>query len=92
MNTDMGDTEPDNGSATWVGILFLGLGLLFGWGFGGDRKEKAALDWAVKTTRGCEQSYRTKGYPNVADCLQGAIEEIDDERAVEARSDGGDPR
>lgn len=92
MNSDIDNALTDKGSVMWIALLFLGLGLLFGWGIGGDRKEKAALDWAVETTRRCEASYRGKGDASVADCLQRAIDEIDDEKAAEAQAEGRNPR
>lgn len=73
-------------------ILFLAMGYILGGGVEGPRKEQAALDWAIQTTKHCEGFYRADGFSNVTDCLEQARAEIDEERRLEALAEGYDPR
>jgi hypothetical protein len=73
-------------------MLILGMGYLLGGGIEGDRKEQAAIDWAVETTKDCEVSYREFSDFSVSDCLEDAIARIEDEKRQEARAERHDPR
>lgn len=85
-------TDDAKRSATIIGIVFLGIGLLLGWGIGSDRAWSDAGNWAVRTTRHCEASYRTEGFSSVTDCLKGTIAKAEEEQREEKRAEGYDPR
>ena len=84
--------DSEKRSATVIGALFLGIGVLLGWSIGRDRAWDEAGDWAVRTTRHCEASYRTEGFPSVTDCLQRTIASAEEEQREEKRAEGYDPR
>ena len=77
-------------------LLLLVIGLVVGFAVGGDiqgqHKSEAALRWAVGATADCEDTYVSKGYASVSECLEFAVWEIQDEirseRADEARAAG----
>ena len=85
-------TDSEKRSTTLIGAVFLGIGVLLGWGIGRDRAWDEAGDWAVRTTQQCETSYRTAGYSSVADCLKGIIASAKREQREEKQAEGYDPR
>lgn len=82
----------DKIKASIIALVFLVIGFLSGAGIEGDRKVKAALDWAVQTTRQCETSSQTEGEPDVTECLEGAIADVEAERQAERQAEGVHPR
>jgi hypothetical protein len=85
-------SDGETGSMVVAAVLFLGIGYLFGADIEGDKKVTTALNWAIKTTKRCEISYRTDGFPSVADCLKGTIAKAEEEVREEKRAEGYDPR
>jgi len=65
---------------------------MLGWSIGGERKEAAALKWAVATAHECETAYDPDEIVSVSSCLQDEIDQIDDDRKEEARTADHDPR
>lgn len=85
--------ESDNSAALQIGgLAVLLFGLFVGWGIGKDRGWNDAGEWAVRTTRHCEASYRTEGFSSVTDCLKGTIAKAEEEQREEKRAEGYDPR
>lgn len=78
--------------AILASLLALGLGYVMGAGIEGDIKETEALKWALQTTKDCESSYSKDEYAHASECLKDSIERIEEERKLEARSEGHDPR
>lgn len=85
-------TDKEKLTATIIGVVFLVIGYLLGGGIEGDQRWKAAMDWAVQTTRQCEISTRTEGRPDVTDCLKRAIAQGEEEQRAERQAEGYDPR
>ncbi|MAN11584.1 MAG: hypothetical protein VX205_10295 [Pseudomonadota bacterium] len=89
----MTDTEAKSKIAQFCAqALLLGLGIMLGWSIGGERKEAAALKWAVATAHECETAYDPDEIVSVSSCLQDEIDQIDDDRKEEARTADHDPR
>lgn len=72
--------------------MVLGIGYVLGGGIEGDRKEQAALEWAIEKIELCETPYAREDFASVTDCLKGAIAEVERDRREEARAEGYDPR
>jgi len=85
------EREVEGGSSTIAFVLVFALGLLFGWGIGGERKEKSTAQWAVQTVERCENTFRADGYSSVASCLQSAMDAAEAEVLDEARAQARDP-
>lgn len=87
------EAEGSDKIKAWIiALFFLFLGYLGGASIEGDRKEKAALDWAVLTTRECETSSQPEGERDVAECLAGAIADVEAEQQAERQAEGVHPR
>ncbi|MGA1850454.1 hypothetical protein VH570_06410 [Sphingobium sp. HT1-2] len=89
----MTDTEAKSKIAQFCAQAFLlGLGIMLGWSIGGERKEAAALKWAVAKVHECETAYGSDEIVSVSSCLQDEIDRIDNDRKEEARAADHDPR
>ena len=86
------ESEQSENSSVVVPLVFLGLGLLLGYGIGGEMKSRSTLEWAVKETSYCEKYFKEEEFSSVTDCLKQSIEVAEAERREEAKAEGYDPR